>query len=137
MIPHRIQQAIKQGVDGVNVQLRLAIVGDDPETVTAGRTNAEIFGKHRRLNMKLVDEHGLVPVNEVLVYTQEGVSLDRLAKPNTLVLVAMINKNRLPEACVVLGFIEPDFFEKVYKDRADISGQRQPTHGATHVSTGP
>jgi hypothetical protein len=104
-LPQSINNAIKAGFSSENIQLRLAMISDEPSY--SNRTNAINQEHFNRVNIKVFDEHGLVPMNDVLISNMDDASLTKFKTGGAIAIMAMIGKNRASESCVILGFINP------------------------------
>lgn len=134
-IPQSIQKSISQGLEDLNVQIKLAYIGEDAEFQTTGSHDpGDLYNNYRRMNIRVLDQDNEIPMNNVLVYNYNGQALLAYQKPNksTLAVVAMIGKNRHSEACIIITFVDPNFAEKAKE--TNIKGATRPTIAPRTVS---
>lgn len=137
-VPESIKKTINQGLNDINVPIRLAYIEEDPDFQTNTSTDwGDKLTKIRRMNLIILTDNGEEAMNNVLVFNSDGSSLTPLPKngKKTLAIVAMIGKNKQAEACVVIAFINPDFYEEVYT-KTTIKGNVKPSTTAKSVSNG-
>lgn len=139
-VPESIKKTISQGLNDVNVPIRLAYIMEDPDFQTTNSSDllwGDKLSKIRRMNLIILTDNGEEAMNNVLVFHNDGTSFTKLPEDGkkTLAIVAMIGKNKQAEACVVIAFINPDFYEEVYK-KSNVTSVTKPTSSARSVSSG-
>lgn len=140
-VPAAVQHALKD-LGGSNVQLKLALISDDPDlvqSVAGGGDNNTMYSRDHRYNIKVLDDNGVTPIAQVPLYYTENVNFNifQSATSPTFALVAIVGKNHAPEFCVILTFFQPNYAQHNKAPSKDMSAQNTSTSASTKIANHP